>query len=227
MICTTGGLSIICKAEEGVFLESWPGKPENSFRYATHRNFDSMHRPSVGVRKAGQLGKTCCLRCLAWGTQLACTSCLFIVHHLIPQGVSSHETNMCWPHGKQPDADLYKANNDFIVEKETWQDKVPATAQSSKTWGISQKHMLARPIMGQGRANNLWTLKFKVQICWFRSPICKKQVTQILLPILNHDVIAKTCRTLFGIFNFSNNRLPQAFIVVKQVFNLTEDSAWS
>ena len=52
-----------------------------------------------------------------------------------------------------------------------------------------------------------------------------KQVTQILLAILNHDVIAKTCRTLFGIFNFSNNRLPQAFIVVKQVFNLTEDSA--
>ena len=53
----------------------------------------------------------------------------------------------------------------------------------------------------------------------------KKQVTQILMAILNYDVIAKTCRTLFGTTNCSSNRLPQAFIVVKQVFNLTEDSA--
>ena len=70
--------------------------------------------------------------------------------------------------------------------------------------------MLARPIVGQGRANNLWTLEFKVQMCGFRSLICKKQVTQILLAILNHDVIEKTFRSLFGTLNFSN-RLPQAF----------------
>ena len=30
---------------------------------------------------------------------------------------------------KQSDADLYKANNDFTVEKEAWQEKVPATAK--------------------------------------------------------------------------------------------------
>ena len=111
---------------------------------------------------------------------------------------------------KQPDADLYKANNDFIVEKETWQEKEPAKPKGRRHEEFPKSTCLPDRSWGREGPTIFGLSSSKSNYVDFAVLYAK---TSHANPIGHHDVVAKTCHALFGTLNFSNKRLPQHLIV--------------
>ena len=84
---------------------------------------------------------------------------------------------------KQPDTDLYKANNDFIVEKEAWQEKVPAKPKVKDVRNFPKAHA-CQTDHGAGKGQQSLDSRVQSPIMLISQSCMQKQVTQILLAIM-------------------------------------------